>query len=433
MHSLLRAAALAVAVFLSPGAAGAPKERPIPPMGETQTVTIMRGGSAVVTLQAHEGLNNPLEYRILEDRLPRHGTLSDFRQADPNSQGYASVVYTHGDDEDSNEDEFAFKARSMGGGVSSAIAVKVLIVDKPPRLSAPPRVEFSAIAGEHARQVIGLTNTGGGILEGRFELEDPLQVEGDGRFRLRRGESTKLVFHFSPQSVESLAPQKITPAPDDPATTIVFSAEATAPFAAGTASLELNENDGSREGQIVVTNFRSLPLEVSLAVEPAGMAEIPAKRQIAAGAAAEIPVRIGPDKKSGAFDFSVRIADQFHALDLPMQAPPVPPRLELLTKELDFRESREATLEVRNSGGVDGRFTLELPEGMKALAGAANFTVAPGTTEQIALDCEPSRQISPLIVDLGKSGREEVVVIPPLPPPRPPAPNTPTIAGKDRE
>ncbi|MGA0176751.1 MAG: hypothetical protein ACO3L2_08495, partial [Chthoniobacterales bacterium] len=123
MHSLLRTAALAVAVFLSPGAAGAPKERPIPPMGETQTVTIMRGGSAVVTLQAHEGLNNPLEYRILEDRLPRHGTLSDFRQADPNSQGYASVVYTHGDDEDSYEDEFAFKARSMGGGVSSAIAV----------------------------------------------------------------------------------------------------------------------------------------------------------------------------------------------------------------------------------------------------------------------------------------------------------------------
>ncbi|MFM8682815.1 MAG: hypothetical protein ACKOEG_03385, partial [Chthoniobacterales bacterium] len=137
-----------------------PRELRTPPMGETITVRVMRGGSAEITLKAFEGRGNPLEYNLVIN--PQHGRLGSLRQADSNRQGFASIVYTHDDDENSKEDEFTFKARSLvGGGVSSPIKVKLQIVDAPPQLQVTPRADFSAVAGESDRQQIILANVGG--------------------------------------------------------------------------------------------------------------------------------------------------------------------------------------------------------------------------------------------------------------------------------
>jgi hypothetical protein len=403
--------AAAAALLLSASCIlAAPKEIRRPPVGETLSVEVMRGGRAAITLKAYEGRNNPLAYEIVQQ--PEHGSLIDFRQADPNRQGFASAVYQHDDSETSYEDEFAFKARAEGGGVSSPIAVKIRIIDQPPRLAAPSRIEFSAVAGESDFRIVGLTNAGGAVLEGRLAPEEPFYVEGDGRFRLGRGESVDLSIGFSPKSVDAVRPQKITPSRADPGGVIVLAAEAKVPFAAEATALEV-QPDGSREGRIVVTNFCSYPLNLSLQLEPEGVAELVPERKIAAGGTAEIPVRIGLDKKGGLVEFRARLVDAFYSLDLPMQAPAVPPKLELLTPELNFRRSDEASIEVQNMGGVAGRFTLELPPEVQSLEGATSFEVAAGQSKSAPLlrknSSEPAADT--LVVDLGRGGRIPVPLL----------------------
>ena len=437
VRTLFWPAAAAVLLLSASCILAAPKEMRRPPMGEALSVEVTRGGRAIITLKAYEGRNNPLVYEIVRERPPGHGELVEFRQADPNRQGFASVIYQHSDDETSYEDEFAFRARAIGGGVSSPIKVRIRIIDQPPRLAAPSRIEFSAVAGESDFRLIGLTNAGGAVLEGRLAPEEPFYVEGDGRFRLGRGESVDLSVRFSPKSVDAVRPQKLTPSPADPGGVIVLGAEARAPFAAEAATIEV-QPDGSRAGRIVVTNFCSYPLNLSLQLQPEGAAELVPERKIAAGGTAEIPVRIGLDKKGGSLEFRARLSDDFYAVELPMQAPAVPPKLELLTPELDFRRDDEASLEVQNMGGVEGRFTLELPPQLQSLDGATSFAVAAGESKSARLLRKTSSEpdANTLVVDLGRGGRIPVPLLfaepTPTPTPAPvvakPPPNIPPNA-----
>lgn len=442
MHPRLRRAAFLAILLSAQGAWAAPQEIRKPPMGDTLSVEVWRGRSANITLKAYEGRNNPLAYEI--DRQPRHGTLAGFQQADANRQGFASVVYTHGNDEESYEDDFTYRARALGGGVSSPIKVKIRIMDEPPRLDAPSRIEFSAVAGESDLRLVGLTNAGGAILEGSLRPEQPFYVDGDGRFRLGRGQSTNIAIRFSPTTIDSVPQQKLTPAPADPSGFIVLSGQAKEPFAAEAALVELNP-DGSREGTIIVTNYCAFPARLGVTLRPEGAAESVSELEIAAGGTGRIPVRIGAERKSGAFDLVVRISDQFHGRDLTLQVPAVPPQLELLTPELDFRNGSEASLEVRNSGGVTGRFTLELPPGVQNLERAASIAVPPGESAQVGLRLESKPETadsSPaVVVDLGLGGKIPVPVLftasepervplaetntaagTPVPPPPPPRP-----------
>ncbi|MFM8459764.1 MAG: hypothetical protein ACKOB0_12655, partial [Chthoniobacterales bacterium] len=244
-----------------------PRELRVPPVGETTIVRVMRGASVDVSLQAVEsGGNNPLAYEVVSN--PQHGRLGDLEQADRNKQGFASVVYTHDDDENSKEDEFTFRARSLGGsGVSSPIKVKLQIVDAPPKLQVTPRADFSAVAGESDRQQIILANVGGGLIEGRVAPKEPFHVEGADRFSLGRGAMTNIVIRFSPTQVESVAPQKLAPAPADPGATITLRGEVSAPFEASAEPLKV-EATGARGGLILISNLASTPLAVDIELTP---------------------------------------------------------------------------------------------------------------------------------------------------------------------
>lgn len=411
MRPRIRTAAIAALIVSAPVVSGAPKEIRKPPVGDTLSVETMRGGSTKVTLKAYEGRGNPLAYQI--DRQPKHGTLSDFRQADANRQGFASVIYTHRNDEQSYEDEFTFRARAVGGGVSSPIKVRIRIIDDPPRLAAPTRVDFSAFAGESDLRIIGLTNAGGGVLEGTFRPEEPFHIDGEGKFRLGRGQSTELAVRFSPRSTAAVPTQKLVPTPADPAGIIVLAAETKEPFAAEAGPVEV-QNDGAREGTITVTNLCSFPLALSTELHPEGSAEMDSNLQVPAGGKGRLSVRIGADKKGGPLDLSVRIGDEFYSRDLTIPVPAVPPRLELLTAELDFRGQDEAPLVVRNTGGVAGRFKLELPAGLVTRERAANFAVPPG--EDTLVNLRREKEIAgedpeAVIVNLGASGKIPVHVV----------------------
>jgi len=394
-----------------------PGQLRIPPVGETTTVRVMRGESIEVTLKAFESQgNNPLAYDVVS--YPQHGRLGDIRQADRNRQGFASVVYTHDDDENSTSDEFTFKARSLGGsGVSSPIKVKVQIIDAPPQLQITPVVDFAAVAGESDRQQIILANEGGGMIEGRIAPKEPFHVEGEGRFSLGRGQLTNIIIRFSPQSAESVAPQKISPAPADPGAKVTLRGQARAPFAASAEPLQV-QPDGARAGKISITNFSVLPIKVDLTLAPESYAEAPAHVAIPGQAVAEIPISIASGKDGKESECDIAVANAFHRQNLKITVPAVPPRLELATRNLDFRGQNEAVLIVKNTGGTEGRVLLELPASVKAVEGAENFPVKPGKERSIPLrrvEKEGMHQAEALVVDLGRDGKESVALLLPAP------------------
>jgi len=395
-------------------AVGAPKELRTPPVGETINLQVMRGGSVRATLKAFEGRGNPLAYKIVAQ--PDHGQLREFAQADNNRQGFAAVTYVHNDDETSQQDTFAFRAESLvGGGVSSPIKVKVQIVDAAPRLQITPVVNFSAVAGESDRQQIILVNEGGGLLEGSVAPKKPFSVEGNSRFSLGRGEMTNIVLRFSPMTTESVAPQKLSPAPADPGATVTLRGEASAPFQASAGPLVV-ASDGARNGSIAVSNLSSAPITVDLELTPSELAKVPAQVEIPKQGVAQIPVSIAAEAAGGAAELNVALANPFYRQDLEIQAPAVPPRLELVTPELDFRAGNEAVLAVKNSGGTEGRVTLDLDSTgkIKSIEGAQNFVVAPGKTREIRLRNETRQKVpNPefLTVQLGADGKVPVPLL----------------------
>lgn len=407
-------------------AASASGELRPPPMGGTVTIRVMRGGSVDITLKAFEGRGNPLQYELTVD--PRHGRLENFRQADRNRQGFASVTYLHGDDEESKSDEFAFRARAtVGGGVSSPIKVKLQIVDALPRLTvAPAAADFSAVAGETESQQIILANEGGGRINGRIEPSAPFRVEGEGYFSLGRRKMTNITIRFSPESVEPVAPQKISPARADPGATLTLRGEAHPPFAVSAGEMVV-QPDGSRSGTISITNISAAPLQVEIKAEPDNIASLPLSAEVAVGATAGVPMVVAAEKKGKELELKVLIRHPHFAQDLHIAVPAVPPMLHLLTPELDFREHAESFLEIRNSGGTKGRFSVDLPEGIRCLEGAQSFPVSPAETKRVRLLLsDEGLRPSEMAVNLDAGRKVKVAILLPAPPPVVALPSSPT-------
>ncbi|MFM8459094.1 MAG: hypothetical protein ACKOB0_09140, partial [Chthoniobacterales bacterium] len=168
----------------------------------------------------------------------------------------------------------------------------------------------------------------------------------------------------------------------------------------------------------------STPLAVDIELTPKDAAEVSSREEIPPQSTAQIPVTISSEKAGGAFKLGVALSSPFHRQDLTFEVPAVPPRLELVTPELDFRESNEAVLIVTNSGGTAGRFSVEFEAGgsIKSIEGAQNFAVEPGQVREITLLHERKKKTQDpefLEVLLGKEGKVPVPLLFPAPEPSP--------------
>lgn len=386
-------------------------------------VEVARGGSVEVVLKGIERNNNPLRYSIAA--MPKHGRLTGLLQPDPNRQGFGRVLYTHGDDDQSQADTFTYRATAPISGRSATGTVTVVIRDLPPRLGAPRSLAFAVVVGESDIRKLSLTNTGGGILLGELRVHPPFFVDGDPSFELPRGRSTHIPLRYTPTETGRSAPQRIKPSPADPASSVVLEGEANAPFALQVPSDKLALNDdGSRTAEIEVTGGRGTsPREVRIDVRPADLAEIAEAVTVEYGSSEKVMLRIPPDRKSGTEKLEVVFFAKDHAETLRLEAPAVPAHIEIVTPVVDFGDGREADLIVRNTGGVDGRFTIDLPSGLTSLEGAANFTVPPGREKNVRLRWTAGKDTPvPTELTLQASGREpEKVAVHRAPPSEQPA------------
>lgn len=419
---LLLALPVAAAALWSGPAAGAPgKEFRALVLAENSKVSIQRGSSAVITLRGVEGNNNALKYSIVEG--PRYGRLSELQQADPNRQGWGFVRYEHGNDEESRTDTFRYRVTAPISGRSATATVAVNITDAPPRLGLPATLGFSAIVGEKDTKTLALTNTGGGTLRGQVRSDPPFFVEGDGTFELKRNRSKQVTLRFEPRSTGLWGPAKVQPARDDPTAYVVLRGEAKAPFAIRTSAETFDlKHDDSRALSVEIINLADNPQTVRISSRPEGLADHAAAVELGPRQSKELDLAVPAARKGPGVTLGLVFSTSQHREERKFEIPPVPAHIEVLTPQVDFSKNREAVLRLRNTGGVEGDFSVELPRGIDLTERNLSGSIPAGTESEIRMTWrvpDGGPVPSELLVQTPSGTPERVAIVPAMPEPEP--------------
>ncbi len=356
----------------------------------------MRGGSVRIPLRGYERNLNRLEYGIIGS--PRHGGLSRVEQyKGPERQGAGYVTYTHGNDEDSTTDTFAFEVRAPLTKMTGRGRVTIRIIDALAQLRiTPATLDFgaTAVGDAPASLSVELANVGGGFIQGFLEVPQPFALADDGMFVLRRGEKTRIPIIFSPQSAGPYA-FPVQPVPGNPAV-LTLKGEARHPFTVEAAGSVFEEQqDGSRTARATVKHQSQSPEQISVVLPPEVPVEPVPPLDLVPGETTEVILRITPAQKTNVASFSVRFESTTHTVALDFQAPPIPPELFIVSTP-DFGPVKPGTaaraaLVLSNAGGTVAQCRLQSGKNLTTADGATSFSIAPGTAHSAALRLVPRK------------------------------------------
>lgn len=427
-----------LAIFCAAQLADSPAKKPerVSPKAVNVEVEVARGGSVRIPLRGFERNLNPLTARPLT--RPQHGRLSPVEQnKSPERQGPAYLTYTHGDDEDSVSDTFAFEVKAGMTGRTGRGRVMIKIIDASPVLSITPELlDFGPAApgDPPTRRVVELANIGGGVLTGFLRPTEPFVLQDEGSFVLRRGEKTRIPLLFAPERAGEFV-FHLPPVAGDPAL-LILRGLALPPLALEIAEQTFLPNlDQSRSARVVVKNQSALPRTVSIGLPPESPVEAVADFALEPGESKEVNLRLPAERKAYLPPFDVRFESAGQAELREFSAPAIPAALEDIA-ELDFGAVRPgsvatATLILGNAGGTPAEGKLLLPASISPANGATAFTLSPGKKLPIPLELRlKPGQALPTEVTVSLLGKEVIVkvtahLIRPTPPPPPTPPPTP--------
>ncbi|MBU3664936.1 MAG: hypothetical protein FGM15_03535 [Chthoniobacterales bacterium] len=370
-----------------------------PPQGRDVTVEVMRGGRVTIPLEAFSRTMSPVTFGIDPERRPRHGRLGEIRTL-KGKLNKATVVYTHGDDEQSMSDEFYFTSRKNSGGGASRAKVTIFVVDPPPVLAARAVLDFGEIVmGESPILTLPLANVGGGRLGIELRIPEPFRLETAAAFQLGRGKQADAAISFAPTKPGDYLSQ-FQPAPSDPGIKVTLRGRAIAPIEVSAVDNVLKPSaDGSRSAEVNLLNRSAYPVEAEIALP----ADIPVRSfistsaieriEIEPGQTATATLRISPEQKGPLENFSVEFRTLStageYSTSLEFSAPAVPPRLEI-AETPDFgvlKEGRTAKsrLVVKNSGGAAADFRVKAQPPLRIADKQETFTVPPGGSVPVEL------------------------------------------------
>ena len=403
-----------LAIFFAAQSTDSPAKKPerVSPKAENVEVEVARGGSVRIPLRGFERNLNPLTARPLTK--PDHGRLSGLEQYNgPERQGPAYLTYTHGDDEDSVTDTFAFEVKAGITGRTGRGRVIIRIIDATPVLSITPELlDFGPAApgDPPTRRVVELANIGGGILTGFLRPTEPFALEDDGSFVLRRGEKTRIPLLFAPERAGEFR-FPLQPVAGDPAL-LTLKGLALPPLVLEIAEETFSANpDQSRIAIAVVKNQSARPRTVSIGLPPESPVEAIADFALGPGESAEVILRIPPGRKEYVPPFGVRFEGEGHAELREFIAPAIPAALRVVAPpdfgEVKPRTVAKASLLVRNDGGALAEFKLLPHESISPASGATAFTVSPGMELAIPLELrlKPDQNL-PAEITLSFRGRD---------------------------
>jgi hypothetical protein len=373
--------------FLTFPAWASKKELIPPPQGKTPgVVEVMRGGRASIILLGLDRNKRPLKFAI--DRPPRFGKLGSISMA-PGALDQGTVVYTHGDDDNSTDDSFVFTVRAASGGPAGRATVKIRVLDQPATLLAPAELDFGEVViGDTAQRRFEISNFGGGLLEGDLEAPEPFQVQGPGEFLLKRGARRNFTVTFSPTNPGPYT-FRVQPSPHDPAI-IQLKGEALAPFSvrAENGIFKLLPDD-TRTAAIEVRNNSSRPLTLAVKVPPDVPVEGAGQLRLAPGEERTVELSLAPSITQLWQKFPVQFVGPNYTEVCELSAPAVPARLLVVTEpdfgEIETGRPAEAKLVVRNSGGLPANFEVQAGDSLRLLDAPPAISLPPGATREIGL------------------------------------------------
>ena len=428
-----------LAIFFAAQSADSPAKKPerVSPKAQNIEVEVARGESVRIPLRGFERNLNPLTYRPLG--RPQHGKLSGLEPYNgPERQGPAYITYTHGNDEDSVADTFAFEVKAGTTKLTGRGRVIIKIRDAPPLLSITPELlDFGPVAlgDPPVRRVVELANAGGGVITGFLRPTEPFALEDDGGFVLRRGKKTRIPLLFAPERTGEFV-FRLQPFANDPAL-LVLKGLAIPPLV-----LEVEEAvfsaapDQSRRAMAVVKNQSARPRTLSVRLPPESPVEAVADFALGPGESTEVILRIPSDRKEYVPPFGVRFESDGHAELREFTAPAIPAALRIVATP-DFGAVRprtvvRASLILGNDGGTPAEGKLLPSESVRPANGATAFTVPPGRELEMLLELRlKPDQAPPTEISVSLSGKEVPIpvtahLIIPSPTPTPSATPSPT-------
>ena len=408
-----------LAIFFAAQSADSQAKKPerVSPKAQDVEVEVARGGSVRIPLRGFERNLNPLTSRPLTQ--PQHGRLSGLEQYNgPERQGPAYITYTHGDDEDSVADTFAFEVKAGTTRLTGRGRVIINIRDAAPVLAiAPELLDFgpSALGDPPVRRVVELANVGGGVLNGFLRPTEPFALEDDGSFVLRRGEKTRIPLLFAAERAGEFV-FRLQPVAGAPAV-LILKGLALPPLALEIAEETFSANpDQSRIAIAVVKNQSARPRTVSVGLPPESPVEAIADFALGPGESAEVILRIPAERKEYLPLFGVRFEGEGHAELREFIAPAIPAALRVVAPpdfgEIKPRTIAKASLLVRNDGGALAEVKLLPHESISPASGATAFAVSPGMELAIPLELRlKPDQAPPTELTVSLAGKEVTIPV----------------------
>ena len=356
-------AALCAAAVLAwvPLSAGAERKKELPPEApppaQPVAVKVARGETAEIALRIYGRKNEALNYLIRTP--PKYGRLTEPRAVE---REVSAVTYTPPADLAITRDRFSYAVQSRAG-VSAAVDVVLTIVDLPPDLALPGGLDFAPmLAGASAAKAVEISNRGGGIAEGRAEVEVPWKIEGSPKYRLGAGARAVFKIVFAPEKggvFESAV--RFTSQPES---SVRLRGEAVEAISASPVSVVLQNAAGDpvRAGAFELSNQTGEERRVTLT--GGARLQVPAELAVPAHGKVSVPVRTAADDVK-ALEAEVRVEAAGLTVRVPVRAARVGPLIRAVRGPLAFgrvdaAKPASASFELENFGGTEAAVNWEI-------------------------------------------------------------------------
>jgi len=193
--SVLRAFGVLLLVQDLCTAAEAPVKSIKPTIVYNARAEVKRSEEVEVILNAVPNYGNPITFEI--STPPAHGTLGIPKAISDHS---AMVIYRHDGSKRPMEDEFSFRAKTVGRAASVACKASIRILPPAPRIIfTPASLDFGeTILGETRETNITITNIGGTRATGRVLLPKGFTAADGEGFALDEGKSATIAVKYTP-------------------------------------------------------------------------------------------------------------------------------------------------------------------------------------------------------------------------------------------
>lgn len=347
-----------------------------PPLAKTGMATAYLHQPREVVLQVGGRIIEPMTFLIRKE--PRHGKLGELKRTGRNT---ATVTYYPDASAGPVDDVFTFAAKSSDSPVSAPATVWVRVVEEPPVLEHPAKLDFGTVyLGDSSERELVLRNSGGGRPSGRLEVNPPWTVRGNPKFVVPSGAETTFLLVFSPTDERSFSDRlRLGPEQGD---SVELHGQGIAPFSwpkGGWKFSPVQRAHGVAE--FAVTN--QTPQAKVLAVEWPEFIKADSEIRLPAGATVSVKAGIVGSLKK-AFEGSLNVRSENFTTQIPLTVYLKPAKLAIIPESgLDFGEGRigeelKGSFVLKNIGESDTPLSMTLPDEVQILPDPATIVLRAG-------------------------------------------------------